>query len=313
MPLSVDEQSVSPPLRHGVTPLARQSESPPMIVSLSDIHGYLAEAKSALQTLTDHQGYDPIVTQDDDGRLHWAGNNYDLVFNGDLIDRGPENEGVLALVGRLIEEAPPGRVRVTLGNHEAIILSSKHFGFEQWFAGQVTTSDRLAFFEAITDGHVIAAYEGYNYIYAHAGASEPYEADSVNKTLVDAVNVLHEAVGTPDDATTQRAVLDTHDRVLGVGNHHIKGPGAGLVWLDFRHLREDAQPQIVGHTRHDEPQQKGNVFCQNILRNNLNTPGGEGVFVETPSSLSAVIRDEATETIELSLAMPADDRQREET
>ena len=93
----------------------------------------------------------------------------------------------------------------------------------------MTASDRLAFFEAITDGHVIAAYEGYNYICAHAGSSEPYETDCVNETLVDAVNVLHEAVGTPDDATTQRAVLDTHDRVLGVGSHHIKGPGAGLV------------------------------------------------------------------------------------
>lgn len=307
MPLSLDEPSISPPLRHGVAELVKQSESPPLIVSLSDIHGYLTEARSALQTLTDHPEYDPIVIQDDDGHLHWADNNYILVFNGDLVDRGPENEGVLALVSRLIKEAPPGRVRVTLGNHEAFILSPEHFGFEQWFAGQVTTRDRLMFFEAITDGYVIASYEGYNYTYAHAGSSERYETDDVNETLVDAVSVLEATTGTLDDATSQSAVLETHDRVLGVGNRYYKGPDAGIVWLDFKHLRGDAHPQIVGHTRHDEPQEKGNVFCQNILRNNLSTPGGEGVFIESPSSLSALVRGGDTRVTELSLAKPTEE------
>jgi len=296
MPLSIDGPSTPPPLRHGVHDLAKQSETPPTIVSLSDIHGYLVEAKSALQTLTDHPEFDPIVSQDDDGRLHWADNNYVLVFNGDLVDRGPENEGVLALVSRLIEEAPPGRVRVTLGNHEAFILSPDHFNFERWFAGRVTTPDRLTFFDAIAGGHVIAAYEGYHYTYAHAGSPDPYETDAVNETLIDAAEVLAATAGTLDDTASQRSILDTHGRVLGVGHTHYKGPDAGLVWMDFKHLPSDAPPQIVGHTRHDEPQQKGNVFCQNILRNNLDTSGGEGVFIETANSLSALIRRGESET-----------------
>ncbi|WP_082222581.1 metallophosphoesterase [Halorubrum halophilum] len=304
MPLSIDGPSTPPSLRHGVHDVATESETPPPIVSISDIHGHLAEARSALQTLTDHPEFDPIVRQDDDGCVHWAGNNYVLVFNGDLVDRGPENEGVLALVSRLIEEAPPGRVRVTLGNHEAFILSPDHFNFERWFAGQVATADRLTFFEAISEGHVVAAYEGYNYTYAHAGSPNPYETDIVNTTLIDAVNILTGTAGTPDDAASQRTILDTHDRVLGIGHPHPKGSEAGLVWLDFEHLPADAPPQIVGHTRHDEPQQKGNVFCQNVLRNNLSTPGGEGVFIETPHSLSALIRREDSETVELALVNP---------
>ncbi|WP_283402506.1 metallophosphoesterase [Halorubrum sp. DM2] len=311
MPLSIDGPSTPPQFRDGISGLAKQSETPPPIVSLSDIHGYLTEAKSALLTLTDHPEFDPVVSQDDDGRLHWAGNNYVLVFNGDLVDRGPANEGVLALVRRLIEEAPPGRVRVTLGNHEAFILSPDHFNFERWFAGQVSTADRLTFFDAIADGHVIAAYEGYNYTYAHAGSPDPYETDAVNTTLIDAVDVLTATAGTPDDAASQRTVLDTHSRVLGVGDAHPKGPEAGLVWLDFEYLPSDAPPQIVGHTRHDEPQQNGNVFCQNVLRNNLASPGGEGVFIETPTSLSALIRHGDSEMTELSLVTPEESRTRE--
>jgi hypothetical protein len=51
-----------------------------------------------LLTLSDHPDYDPLVHEDETGDLHWAGNNYVLVFNGDLVDRGPHNESVLTLV-----------------------------------------------------------------------------------------------------------------------------------------------------------------------------------------------------------------------
>jgi hypothetical protein len=53
-----------------------------------------------------------------------------LIFNGDLVDRGNKNEAVLRMVSRLAAQAPPGRVRVTLGNHEAIALSADYFWFE---------------------------------------------------------------------------------------------------------------------------------------------------------------------------------------
>jgi hypothetical protein len=77
---------------------------------------------------------------------------------------------------------------------------------------------------------------------------------------------------------------------LNVINSHLKGPGAGLVWLDLSHLPRDAPAQVVGHTRQHEPLQKGNVFYQNVIRNTLDSDGGETVFVETPDSLSPLTR-----------------------
>jgi len=285
--------------------LVGSDEARPTIVSISDIHGYLEPARSALLTLADHPDFTPVVTADDDGRLHWADENYVLVFNGDLVDRGPANEGVLELVARLVREAPPGRVRLTLGNHEALALSPDQFGFDEWFSGQVDADARRELCEAIVDGHVVAAYEGHSVTYAHAGADEPYAVTAVNDSLEAAAAELHEAIGTDTDLATQGRIVTDYPDVLGVGKNHLKGPDAGLVWLHFDHLSVDAPPQVVGHTRHDTPTTKGRVHCQNVLRNNVDSPstgsrghpgetvettGGEAVFVETPEKLSALIR-----------------------
>ncbi|WP_253736900.1 metallophosphoesterase [Halohasta salina] len=277
-------------LRDGVDALADEAADPPTIVSISDIHGYLEAARSALLTLADHPEFAPVVTEGDDGRLHWADENYVLVFNGDLVDRGPANEGVLALVARLIEEAPPGRVRLTLGNHEALALSPDQFGFDEWYSGQLDDDARRRLCEAIVDGHVVAAYEGYAVTYAHAGADEPYDVSAVNESLVAAAADLRKAIGTDADVATQGRIVTDYPQVLGVGRNHLKGPEAGLVWLHFDHLSVDAPPQVVGHTRHDEPTTKGGVHCQNVLQETVDTPGGEAVFVETPTGVSALVR-----------------------
>ncbi|WP_408960617.1 metallophosphoesterase [Natrinema sp. 74] len=291
MPLPIgDGTSLPSPVRDSIDGLSSEGE-PPTIISISDIHGYLESARSALLTAADHPDFDSVVVRETDGTLHWADENYVLVFNGDLVDRGPANEEVLELVARLVDEAPPGRVRVTLGNHEAIILSPDHFGFAQWFAGAVDTADRRLFLEQIVSGHVVAAYHGYNVTYVHAGSPAEYRVAEVNESLVDAATKLLEAAGTEDDVAMQRRVIDDHQRVLGVGKGHPKSPGAGLVWLDFDHLPPDAPPQVVGHTRHPTPQRKGTVYCQNVLRENLDSDGGEAVFVETPESLSALTRE----------------------
>ena len=277
-------------LRDGVDSLADSAAEPPTIVSISDIHGYLDAARSALLTLADHPAFPPVVTAGDDGRLHWAGENYVLVFNGDLVDRGPANEEVLALVGRLMGEAPPGRVRLTLGNHEALALSPDQFGFDEWYSGQLDDVARRRFCEAIVDGHVVAAYEGHAVTYAHAGADDPYDATAVNESLVAAAVDLREAIGTAADRSTQGRIVTDYSQVLGVGRNHLKGPEAGLVWLHFDHLTADAPPQVVGHTRHVEPQTSGRVHCQNVLRETVDISGGEAVFVETLAGVSALVR-----------------------
>jgi len=286
-----DYGPVTVPNRDKIDSLAESTSEKPPIISLSDIHGYLESARSALKTLTDHPSYEAVVTTGSDGRLHWANNNYVLLFNGDLIDRGPANDEVLQLVSRLASEAPPGRVRVTLGNHEAIALCSDHFTFPQWYSGQADDEDRLVLINAIRQGLVVAAYEGYNVTYAHAGSSTTYTAPTVNESLIEAADDLESAMGTVDRVQSQRAVIETYQQVLGVGSGHLKGPGAGLVWLDFRHLSENAQPQVVGHTRFERPQMKGNVFCQNVIRENLVKTGGEVVFIEFDDGLRSLRRE----------------------
>lgn len=290
MPLQTPSIELEPPFRDSIDALAAAADEPPTIVSLSDIHGYLAAARSALLTLTDHSETEPVVVTDDDGRLHWADNNYVLVFNGDLVDRGPENEGVLALVGRLIREAPPGRVRVTLGNHEAILLARDQFGISEWYSGRVGDDARRQYCEAIQQGYVVAAYEGHSVTYAHAGSTKPYDTAEVNQSLVAAATELADAIGTERDLELQRRLPERYPTVLGVGERHLKGPDAGLIWLDFEHLAADSPPQVVGHTRYDTPQTKGTVYCQNVIRNNIGSDGGQAVVLETPATLSAYIR-----------------------
>lgn len=265
----------------------------PAIVSISDIHGYLDGARSALLALTDHPEYAPIVEQDNTGALHWAGNDYVLVFNGDLVDRGPKNMETVQLVARLIDEAPNGRVRITLGNHDMAILTQDLFSWEQWYSGQVDLDGRRALIEGIRDGHVVAANEGYTATYAHAGYETAYDVSTVNTRLVTAAERLHRNIGSSDDYTTQKAIVDDYPIVLGMGRRHLKHPPAGLVWLGLEYLPEDAPPQIVGHTRQITVTQKGTVLCENVIRNNIDSPGGEAVVVETPISVVSLRRTES--------------------
>lgn len=276
--------------RDTVKGVRTNDQSPPDIVSISDIHGYLDAARSALLTLSDHPKYDPIVREDVDGRLCWAGENYILVFNGDLVDRGPHNEEVLELVARLVRQAPSGRVRILLGNHEAVALSPDYFNYSNWYSGQASQSDRRGLVTSILDGVIAAAYRGHNVTYAHAGARDSYDVSNLNNSLQDAADQLSNALGTETDVQTQQRLLEDYPQILGIGNEYVKGEGAGILWLDFAHLPDDAPPQVVGHTRFEEPQQKGNVFCQNILRSNIGASGGEGVFVETTDELRALIQ-----------------------
>ena len=282
---------VEPPERDGVAPVADDADEPPAIVSISDIHGHLGEARSALTTLADHPDYDPVVTSDAAMRLQWADNNYVLVFNGDLIDRGPRNDGVIEMVARLMEQAPDGRVRVTFGNHEMGILTPDRFGWDGWYSMELSDQQRRGFLDRIIDGHVVAAYDGYTVTYAHAGQPDPYDTADVNERFVSVAKTLHEGIGTSEDPAVQQEVIDGYPDVLGISGRTGRGPDAGIAWLDFEYMPEDAPPQVVGHTRQDNPRRRGNVVCQNVIRNNRREDGGEAVIVETPDSLVALGRD----------------------
>ncbi len=281
--------TLASPVRDGVGGLDADR---PTIVSLCDVHGYIQPARSALLTLADHPDFDPVVTADPAEGLQWAGGEeFVLVFNGDLIDRGPDTEAVIAMVVRLAEQAPDGHVRVTLGNHEMGVLTPDSFTWSGWFSAECTDGQRRAFTDRIDEGFVVAAYEGHTVTYAHAGRPEPYRAGALNDDLVAAAGRLRDAVGTERYPATQLAVIDAYPEVLGLGGATGRGPGAGVAWLDLAHMPADAPPQVVGHTRQERPRRRGDVLCANTIRNTNNREGGEAVVVETPDELVALARE----------------------
>ena len=85
----------------------------------SDSHGHLTELTAALQR---------AGLLDEESR--WCGGSSRLWVLGDLLDRGPDGLGVIALVRRLVDEAAAagGSVHPLLGNHEVIALGTRLFG-----------------------------------------------------------------------------------------------------------------------------------------------------------------------------------------
>lgn len=260
----------------------------PRIVHISDIHGYLTDARSALRAVGDAEGYRDLVTTDETGRLHWAGNDYVLVVNGDVIDRGPKNDECLEMVWRLQNEASPGRVRYHLGNHELAIVLPSFVRWPDTYSTGLDASERRAFLERASQRAVTAAYEGYRHTYSHAGQNEPFDVAAVNDAVQTAADELLDAEG--DDEALQKRLEREYNRVFALGGGGGRGPDAGLCWMDLAHLDPSAPPQIVGHTKRVSPVRNGNVVCGNIIRMNHRSPGGEGVLIEGPESLEAIRR-----------------------
>ena len=269
------------------------SEAPPTIVQISDIHGYLESARSALLAVGEVAEFDPIVDPDDQGHLHWTcGDEYVLLFNGDMVDRGPASDECLDLVWRLQSEAPPGHVRYHLGNHEMALLVPDVLHWPHWYVGNQPPSVSRMYYNAICEGRVSVGFEGYEYTYTHAGSNDPIDVSSLNQSLQDAARKLLVAMDENEWARVQQDLVDQYPAVFGTGGTSGRGPGAGVLWLDYQYLSEDAPQQIVGHTRQRKPTRDGNVICGNVLRKNQGSIGGEGVIVETPDDVGVVVRKE---------------------
>ncbi len=274
-----------------------ESGERPTIVSISDIHGYLEAARNALTAVGKTEAFDPIVTTDEDGRLHWADNEYLLLVNGDLIDRGDQNRECLALLERLADEAPPGHVRYHIGNHEMGILFPERFHWPGVYSIEMDDDLRRSFIEQVATGDITVAFEGYQHTYSHAGANEVFDAQMANEQAQQAAQRLLTLLdeGRYDDE--QLDVLEDYDLVFGTGGRFGRGRSAGLLWMDFRHMEESAPPQIVGHSRRKKPTRTGNTICQNVIRNNLDSSGGEAVVIESPDDVVAVTNSPVGATV----------------
>ncbi|MXR40735.1 protein tyrosine phosphatase [Halobaculum sp. WSA2] len=280
------------PVPDSVDWYGRQGQEP-TIVSISDIHGYLDAARNALTAVGETDVYSPVVTTDEEGRLHWADNDYLLVINGDLIDRGPDNRACLELLTRLAEEAPPGRIRYHLGNHEMAVLFPNRFRWPGVFSIELDRDLRRAFVTHVAAGRITAAFDGYRYTYAHAGSTDSFDVTTVNESVRTAGGKLRAMFEDGQYDDDHLDILPEHETVFGIGEGGGRGPSAGLLWMDFKHMTADAPPQIVGHSRHQEPTRTGQVVCENVIRTNLGSPGGEAVLLERPDELAAVVNTPA--------------------
>lgn len=128
--------------------------------------------------------------------------------------------------------------------------------------------------------------------YSHASAAEPIDAASLTESLRAAARDLLESLDNETQAHVQRDVVNRFPTIIGTGDPDGRGPAAGVLWLDYRYMPEDAPEQVVGHTRQYKPTREGNVVCGNVIRKNEGSIGGEGVIVETPERIGVVVRKE---------------------
>ncbi|MDN3016853.1 metallophosphoesterase family protein [Paenibacillus sp. BSR1-1] len=129
--------------------------------AISDIHGEL----DLLITLLNAADFNPSMDQ--------------LVFVGDLIDRGPDSVGVIKCVKKLKEQNPEN-IFVILGNHE-IMMRQYIFGGKShmWlrYGGLKVIEEMKTKFEGITDrnNHLVwlanlpLTHVDEKYLYVHAG------------------------------------------------------------------------------------------------------------------------------------------------
>ena len=80
----------------------------PRIVAMGDVHAHVDKLTAILQGTG-------II----DSKLKWSGGSDHVVLCGDLIDRGPDDRGILDFLERLKKEAEErgGRVHTLVGNH----------------------------------------------------------------------------------------------------------------------------------------------------------------------------------------------------
>lgn len=218
---TVESSRVTDPTDSVFDLIASGADSKPIIVQISDVHGYIQSARSALLAIGEIDEFPPLVKQDGFERVHWAGGDqYVLVFNGDMVDRGPANDECLNLVWRLQREAPPGHVRYHQGNHEMAFILPTVLSWESWYSGQQPASVRNDFYEAILNGQVTAAFEGYRYTYSHAGSVQPIDPAAVNASLREAAKMLRDA-NQMEQADVQYVLVDRFPTIFGMGQQRL--------------------------------------------------------------------------------------------
>jgi Calcineurin-like phosphoesterase len=124
------------------------------IVAIGDVHG-------AYEALTRTLAEAGVLNEE----LGWNGGTTNLVFTGDILDRGAHSRKVMDLIMRLEGEAldAGGRVHMLLGNHEVMNLVGdlRYVSKEEFaaFSEDESPIDRKRWFRKRSDGNSVVSNE----------------------------------------------------------------------------------------------------------------------------------------------------------
>lgn len=189
---------------------AREHDAPRVAV-IGDVGGHLAALRFELFRL----GADPHTGTLPPGLT--------IVQVGDLVHRGPDSEGVVALVDRYLREQPGQWIQI-VGNHEAFYLTEPMFHWRE----RVTEATAATLMRWWCDGsmRVAAALpttEG-DYLVTHAGLTAGYWRSVIGWPAVasDAASALNGLIGSRSSTVFRPGAM------LG---RRASG-SAGPVWAD---------------------------------------------------------------------------------
>jgi len=132
--LAISANGQAPPPRDwSANPAVVRIEASPEIFAIGDVHG---DVERLAQLLAGAKIVDRVPIPS--ALPHWTAGKSVLVFTGDLIDKGPNSLGVLALVRSMREQARQagGKVIILMGNHEAALLADPHSELTADFAAE---------------------------------------------------------------------------------------------------------------------------------------------------------------------------------
>ncbi len=180
------------------------------VAVIGDLAGHLAELIGELRRLgaDEHTGRLPDDLQ--------------VVQVGDLVHRGPDPEGVVALVDRYLREQPDRWVELA-GNHEAQYLREPAFSWPERIDDRAVDTLRRWW----TTGRLRAAAAvrttGEDFLVTHAGLTAGYWRLALDRPAraQDAAAAINSFIATHED------VLFRAGQMLGGGD---PDPGAGPLW-----------------------------------------------------------------------------------
>lgn len=145
-----------------------------------------------------------------------------VVQVGDLVHRGPDSDGTVALVDRYLREQPGQWVQLA-GNHEAQYLREPVFDWPEQIGRRAQDTMRSWWAGGTMRAAAAVHTDGEDFVVTHAGLTEGFWRRALDRppAAADAVRALNSFIGRHDD------VLFAAGQMLGGGSPDFT---AGPMW-----------------------------------------------------------------------------------